>query len=138
MTNTASAGDPTIPAREPLRVLLVPADPARQVGVITVACSAAGLSAAIGGHLIDDGAIGVLPGGVEFALYPADCACDLPDNPRAAVLLARLWLEPDRSLMARLRGDVLVTGLRRGFTDTHVPDQVIAVTGHLQHEGPLR
>jgi hypothetical protein len=118
-----------IPGRALLRAVLVPADCTVDVAVIAVPNASASISEAIGGHLLDDTTTGVLPGGARFTLYLADApGIELPDNPRAAVLAARLGLDGDRALMARLCGDLLITGLCTApFDDIDVPDQIEAM-----------
>ncbi|HET9655357.1 MAG TPA: hypothetical protein VFP72_08380 [Kineosporiaceae bacterium] len=100
----------TASPRRTIRVLLVPADAAGPVEVVTVADSARAISDTLGGYLLDDSTIGSLPPGELFTVYRADDVSTLADNPRAAALVARLGLV-GRRLQARLRGPVLVAGL---------------------------
>jgi hypothetical protein len=115
-----TAGD-----RRRLQALLVPADAADAAQVIRVRDSAASISDAIGGHLLDDTITVVLPGGVLAGFYLAeDRQVDLADNPRLAALAARLGVY-ERAVQSRLRGDVLVLGCAAGPRDDDVPPQVI-------------
>lgn len=114
-----------------VRALLVPADLQTTVRVITVKNSAVANSEAIGGGLIDDSVTGDYRG-TRFALYRCEDRADQQDNPRAAVLAARLGLT-DRALLASMRGDVLVTGLARlSNDDVDVPAQVVELQRHLR------
>ncbi|MBI1757759.1 MAG: hypothetical protein HYR62_00795 [Actinobacteria bacterium] len=110
-----------------ITALLVPADPARPVGLVEIADRARAYSDAIGGGLLDDTTTAVLAGGDTIALYLDEQRTErgLPDNPRAAILLTRLVL-PDEALRAVLRGDLLITGLDIRGADTHVPPVVLA------------
>jgi hypothetical protein len=102
------------------------------VSLVTVADTAVGISHAIGGLLLDDPLTGHL-GRNQYSLYLAEDRTRLPDNPRAAAVLARLGLQR-RELMAAARGDLLVTGLRPGSTqDTDIDQRLLDA---LTHEGP--
>ena len=115
--------------------LLVPAGMDRPVNLCQVADSAAAISDAIGGHLLDDtftvalpGAVPlgkVVSGGVLVGFYLAEDRAELVDNPRFAVLAARLGLH-ERGFQRGLRGDVLVLGCAAdGLRDADVPPLVI-------------
>ena len=121
-----------------LRALLIPADPSRPLALLPVADTAAAISDAIGGGLIDDTITGT-HGGHGFTLYLGEDTVPVPDNPRAAVLAARLGLH-ERAIQARLRGDVLIAGLGAG-SDHDLPDpvlQAVAACGVLGVPQPRR
>jgi hypothetical protein len=114
-----------------LRALLIPADPARPVGTISVADTAVAFSHALGDVLLDT--ITAEDAGHRYAIYLPDDPSGQPDNPRAAVLAARLGLH-GRDVQGRLRGDVLVTGLHPDRDDDQdVPPPVLDAVrrGHL-------
>ncbi|HET9654826.1 MAG TPA: hypothetical protein VFP72_05700 [Kineosporiaceae bacterium] len=108
--------------RAVLAVLLVPASVSVPVQVVHVPDSAAAIAAAIGADLLADEPITCpLPdsSGEQAGIYLAADAPLRPDNPRAAVLAARLGLDTDRTVMARLRGDILITGLNADSCADH-------------------
>ncbi|HEY6798478.1 MAG TPA: hypothetical protein VI248_27690 [Kineosporiaceae bacterium] len=74
-----------------------------------------------------------------FVIYAPDSASS--DNPRAAVLAARLGYH-GRDIQRRLRGDILVAGLEPGgLRHSHVPVGVIAAaraSGLVVHTGAGR
>lgn len=111
MQTAAPDTSATISPARTVRALLVPADGADPVEVVTVADSAQAISDTLGGCLLDDSTIGSLPHGGLFTVYLTDGASTLADNPRAAALAARLGLMGRRLQQARLRGPVLVAGL---------------------------
>jgi hypothetical protein len=116
-----------------LYALLVPADRARAVTVLLVLDTAAVFSTALGEVPFD--AVPATHAGARCALYVPDDDTVRPDNPRAAVLAARLGLH-DRAVQARLRGDVLVTGLHPDHDkDQDVPADVITLA--TRHLGPV-
>jgi hypothetical protein len=84
-----------------------------------------GISAAIGGGLVEDALTGQV-GGAGYTFYADQNRVmkALPDNDRAAVLAARLG-HTQRGLMAGLRGDVLVLGCRGLAEDVSVPRDVV-------------
>ncbi|HET9657643.1 MAG TPA: hypothetical protein VFP72_19990 [Kineosporiaceae bacterium] len=108
-----------------ITALLVPADDCRPVRLVRVEDRAQVYSELIGGGLLDETPL-LLPDGQTVALYLDEdrVAVGLPRNPRAARLADRLHLRPRTPL--ELRGDLLVTGLGRGATDTDVPSAVLA------------
>lgn len=114
------------PGRRSVVALRVPADPRKPVEVVAVSLSAVALSEQIGGGLLDDSCRGEV-GGHGYTVYLDEnrIAKGLPDNPRAAVLAARLG-HVDRDRQAGLRGDVLLVGLDGHFQDVDVPPPVIA------------
>jgi hypothetical protein len=116
-----------------LRALLVPADLARPAAVVLVADTARAFSWALGDVLFDS--VNAVHAGHRFAIYLPDDPTNRPDNPRAAVLAARLGLH-DRDVQARLRGDVLLTGLHPDHDDDH--DVPPAVLDAVRHIGPLQ
>ena len=132
--------------------LAVPADPEEVCCVVSISQTAAAISAAIGGGLIDDEVcavharerrVGRFPAGGEPAGEAArevarqsdreehtvyqDANRDqlgLPDNSRAKTLARRLnW--PHCAQGISLRGTILVTGLDPTGCDTHVPNSVL-------------
>jgi hypothetical protein len=112
--------------RSVLTGLLIPAAAHRAVRLCSVQDCAVAISDAIGGHLLDDAITAVLPDGVLAAFYLAEDRLRLADNPRFAVLLARLGLH-ERAFQHELRGDVLILGCTDGFRDVDVPPQVVGV-----------
>jgi hypothetical protein len=111
-----------------LQALLVPADATRPVAVIHVPNCSANISEAIGAHLLDDSTVGTLATGPRFTIYTClqPAPATLPNNPRAAALAASLGLDTDQTFLARMRGDVLVTGLAaRCDDDRDVPHQIV-------------
>jgi hypothetical protein len=115
------------PRKRPVsvRALLIPADLQRRCAVRELALTAAALSDAIGGGLLDE-ALSDTVGGLDYCLY-ADAdrhAKRLPDNPRAVLLAARLgWIQlADR---IHLHGDLLLTGTDPAGNDTDIPYAVI-------------
>jgi hypothetical protein len=104
-----------------VRALLIPADLARRCAVRELALTAAALSDAIGGGLLDDALTDTI-GGAGYCLYAnADRLTKLlPDNPRAVLLAARLgWIHlADR---IQLLGDILITGTDHTGNDTDLP-----------------
>jgi predicted membrane GTPase involved in stress response len=107
-----------------LLALHVPADPAQPVSVVSVPDTAPGISHAIGGLLLDEPLTGHL-GRNRYSLYLAEDRTRLPDNPRAAAVLARLGLER-REVMAAARGNLLVTGLHPATTqDTDIDQRLL-------------
>jgi len=111
-----------------LQALLVPADTTRPVAVIHVPNCSANISEAIGAHLLDDSTVGTLATGLRFTLYAClqPAPATLPENPRAAALAASLGVDTDQTFQARMRGDVLVTGLAsRCDDDRDVPHQIV-------------
>jgi hypothetical protein len=106
--------------------LRVPADPRRPVEVVAVTVSAVALSEQIGGGLLDDSCHGETNGQAYTMYLDEDRVTKgLPDNPRAAVLAARLG-QLDRDWQAGLRGDVLLVGMDGQFQDADVSPSVIA------------
>jgi hypothetical protein len=104
-----------------VRALLIPADLERRCAVQELALTAAALSDAIGGGLLDDALTDTI-NGAGYCLYAdADRLTKLlPDNPRAVLLAARLgWIHlTDR---IQLRGDILITGADHSGNDTDLP-----------------
>jgi hypothetical protein len=116
-----------------MNAILIPAEPNRPVTLLLLPDTAAAFSAALGDVLLD--AVPAMHAGQRCALYFADDTVTRPDNPRAAVLAARLGLH-DRAVQACLRGDVLVTGLAPDRDDDQdVPELVVAIA--VRHIGPL-
>jgi hypothetical protein len=104
-----------------IRALLIPADLQRRCAVLELVLTAAALSDAIGGGLLDDALTDTIDG-AGYCLY-ADAdriAQGLPDNPRAVLLAARLgWIHlADR---VQLLGDILITGADDTGNDTDLP-----------------
>lgn len=125
---TAAASDRPRPGTV-LRVLLIPADPARPTAVTVLPDTAAAFSNALGGVLLDT--IAASHAGHRYSLYLPDDPTTCPDNPRAAALAARLGLH-DRDVQARLRGDVLIAGLHdHGDDDQDVPTALLAAARRL-------
>jgi hypothetical protein len=121
----------TVATCRTLRVLLIPADTTREVEVVNVADRAGAIADLIGVTLLADEPIRANltgPGGQVVGLYLANDPFALPDNPRAAVLAARLGLDVDRAVMARIRGDVMVCGISaRSEQDLDVPGPVASL-----------
>lgn len=91
--------------------------------------TAKAFSQAIGDVLLD--AIPADHGGRRYCVYLCDEPSSCPDNPRAAALAARLGLH-DRQLQARLRGDILLTGLRdHTDNDQDVPPTLLLAARRL-------
>jgi hypothetical protein len=105
--------------------LVIPADLRMRLLVTVMAATSSGLSAAIGGGLIEDALTGQV-GGAGYTFYADQNRVmkALPGNDRAAVLAARLG-HTQRELMAGLRGDVLVLGCRGLTEDVSVPRGVV-------------
>lgn len=104
-----------------VRVLLLPADAERACAVLAVPPTAAGLSDALGGALLDDVVHGTV-NGLVYCVYVDERRHDLglPDNPRARVLATHLgWLR--HAWDVGLRGDALVAGVDVRGNDTDVP-----------------
>jgi hypothetical protein len=118
--------------RAVLAALVVPASAAAPVRVVRVPDSSAAIAADL---LADEPITCHLPdsSGEQAGIYLAADAQQRPDNPRAAVLAARLGLDADRAVMARLRGDILITGLNASSSaDQDVPATVTDLaTRHL-------
>ena len=109
-----------------LRALLIPADTTRPVTVIYVPNCSVNISEAIGAHLLDDSTVGTLATGLRFSLYTCLQPATLQENPRAAALAASLGVDTEQTFQARMRGDVLVTGLAsRCDDDRDVPHQIV-------------
>jgi hypothetical protein len=111
--------------RVAVHALLIPVDPGTRCAVLELALTAAALSDAIGGGLLDEALVESLDG-VSYCVY-ADLdrvTRQLPPNARVAVLAARLgWIDlVDR---AHLRGDLLIVGADDQGNDTDVPISVI-------------
>jgi hypothetical protein len=104
-----------------IRALLIPADLARRCAVHELPLTATALSDAIGGGPLDEALTDTI-NDAGYCLY-ADAdrlTKHLPDNPRAALLSARLgWIHlADR---IHLLGDVLLTGADDAGNDTDLP-----------------
>jgi hypothetical protein len=122
--------------RPSLWALVIPANPDDACHVAQVTQSAAAISDAIGGGLIDDELCAVQAREHQTGSEPADephaiyqdadrDRLGLPDNPRAHALATRLnW--PHMANSTSLRGTVLVTGIDHTGHDTHVPNAVLA------------
>lgn len=118
--------DAGLSGRSVVRALRVPASPGEPVAVVMVKVSAVALSDAIGGGLLDDSMQGTADGDqYVFYLDEERAAKALPDNPRAAALAARLG-HVDRTWLASMRGDLLVTGCTTHGNDVDVPRSVVA------------
>jgi hypothetical protein len=120
------AGRPSRPRHQTLvTVLAIPADPREPALVIRLEATAAALSEAIGGGLLDDDGQGEVSG-ERFTLYVDEerCTRGLALNDRAARLSARLGLL-DRRWLAQLRGDALLVGLGPRNEDRDVPLPVL-------------
>jgi len=113
-----------------LWALHIPADPEQHIQVIQIPNSAAAISDTIGGGLLDDTTTGQLPNGTHYTIYLNQNPNDLPDNPRAATLTARLG-HTDRDVQTRIRGDTLITGLDpQTGDDTNVPAELLHALRH--------
>lgn len=102
-------------------VLLVPASARRDCRVLVVPPTAAGLSDALGGALLDD-AVHATVNHLGYCVYLDEerVARSLPEHARAMVLATHLgWLE--RAWEVGLRGDVLLAGIDVDGNDTDVP-----------------
>jgi hypothetical protein len=117
---------PTLRRRKvSVRALRIPANVERRCAVQELTLTAAALSDAIGGGLLDEALVESLEG-VGYCVY-ADLdrvTRGFPVNARIAVLAARLgWIDLiDR---AQLRGDLLIVGADDQGNDTDVPHTVI-------------
>jgi hypothetical protein len=109
---------------EAIRALHIPADPSQDCSLLLLEPSAAALSDALGGGLLDDAYYGAI-GPDRYCLYLDEMrqAKHLEPNQRAAVLAARLGWE---NLRIRLHGDALLVGTDSGCRDTDVPAGVLA------------
>ncbi len=104
---------------------MIPANPQERLLVTVMAATRSGISAAIGGGLVEDALTGRVDGaGYTFYADQNRVMKALPGNDRAAVLAARLG-HPQRRLLAGLRGDVLVLGCRGLAEDVSVPRGVV-------------
>lgn len=105
--------------------LRLPADPALPVSLAVLRLTAAELSAAIGGGLLED-ALYAEHAGVGYIVYLDErrAAKGLPGNDRAAVLSARLG-QHGRTWLAGLRGDALFLGCDDRLDDVSVPRVVV-------------
>ena len=110
--------------RPVLTGLLIPADVHQAVCLCSVRDCAVAISDAIGGHLLDDAIATALPRGALAAFYLAEDRAGLPENPRFAVLLARLALH-ERTFRNGVCGDVLILGCADDLRDVDVPAEVI-------------
>lgn len=105
--------------------LRIPADAGSPVTLATLRLTAADLSAAIGGGLLEEALTGEAEGfGYVFHVDENRVAKGLPGNDRAAVLSARLG-QVTRAWLADLRGDVLVLGCDGRLEDVSVPQSVV-------------
>lgn len=105
--------------------LRIPLDATRSVTLALLRRSAAGLSSAIGGRLLEEALHGDCGGqGYTFYLDERRVTKGLAGNERAAVLAARLGYV-DREWLADLRGDVLVLGCDGRLDDANVPQGVL-------------
>jgi hypothetical protein len=131
------------PRKRPVsvRALLIPADRERHCAVRDLTLTAASLSDAIGGGLLDDALSDTIDGSGYCLYADADrLAKRLPDNPRAVLLAARLgWA--DLADRVGLLGDLLIVGADPSDNDTDVPHTLIVAahrTGllpcHCQHD----
>jgi hypothetical protein len=113
--------------RRPVTVhgLLVPWDERRACQVQELALTAAALSDAIGGGLLEDGVHAEICGAV-YSVYLDDdrVTKKLPLNERAAALSARLG-QVDRAWLSGLRGDALFLGCDEQRDDIDVPPVVV-------------
>ncbi len=112
-----------------VRALLIPADLARPCRLLDLTLTAAAFSDAIGGGLLDEALTDTgttTPPRTGYTLY-ADAdrhTKQLPDNPRATLLAARLgWIDLADHL--HLLGDLLLTGTDPTGNDTDLPHTVI-------------
>jgi hypothetical protein len=126
----------TLQVRASLKALVVPVEATRPAQLLEVADSSAAIADMIGARLLADEAIACdLPAGPgqRISIYLSADAHLRPLNARAGVLAARLGLH-HRALLARLRGDLLVTGAAgNDTTDTDVPDAVLDALTHLHN-----
>jgi hypothetical protein len=111
-----------------IHAMLIPPDPDDPVCIFRVVNSAAALSEAMGGALLDDSVVGRLAGGSCYTMYLADELEPTGDpNPRA-VALAKALGHFDRQLLGRMNGLVLVTGLNPCCgDDVDVPEEMFEV-----------
>jgi hypothetical protein len=107
-----------------IRALRVPANADEPCTIVHLELTAAAISDAIGGGLLDDVRSGAGERSVNLYLDEDRLRKGLPDNGRAAVLVARLGCV-DRTFLAGLCGDVLVTGADGDGNDADLPPTVL-------------
>jgi hypothetical protein len=105
--------------------LRIPADEKSPLSLAVLRLTASGLSAAVGGGLLEDALVGEAGGaGCRFYVDENRVARGLPRNDRAGVLAAHLG-HVTRAWLANLRGDVLVLGCDGRLGDVSVPRSVV-------------
>jgi hypothetical protein len=113
-----------------VHALLIPADESEPPALIDVEARSASISEALGGGLLADPLTGSTPGGDRYCFYRLGAAPEPRDNVRAVLLATRLGqlVRGDHTLhlQTRLRGTVIITGLRpRSDDDVDIPEYIL-------------
>lgn len=117
-----------------IRALLIPADLDRECRILDLPLTAAALSDAIGGGLLDDAVSGVIDSARYCVYLDADRRSGhAQENPRAVRVAARLGWER-LAEQIQLRGDILITGLDARGNDADLP---LALAELAHHSGLL-